>query len=407
MNAPKVTVRIPSYNHEKYIRDCIDSVLAQTFQDFEIVITDDGSTDSTAEIIKGYNDPRIYLEVLEKNHGSAYAIERCLKRARGEYVANLCSDDAWEPDKLEKQVLFLDSNPQYDAVLTRAQIIDEEGKPFKEQHFYTTAFEVENRSREEWLNRFFYKGNCLCMPSAMIRRTVYEELGFQDKRMASINDFDFWVRFSLKRSFYIMEEQLTRFRVRANNANSSGVTLDHHIRGLFEHKQALNNYLNIEELEFFKSVFGECEKYGKIRPVLIKYFLGRLALDTEDPYKKLWGLETIFNLLKSEKAVEELQQNCDFYYNDLYKLTASADVFGLKLLKVKADYEALCSKALKLEKENEHLSQINISLKRELELSNTEIANMINTLSWRVTKFLRSAKAGYINLKRKLYKNDK
>ena len=100
---PRVSVRIPAYNHGKYILECLQSVLEQTFQDFEIVITDDGSTDDTVEIIRSFSDPRIHLEVFPENRGLTSTVANCCRRAKGEYIANLCSDDAWEKDKLEKQ----------------------------------------------------------------------------------------------------------------------------------------------------------------------------------------------------------------------------------------------------------------------------------------------------------------
>ena len=156
IKTPKISVRIPAYNHEKYIRECLDSVLNQTFQNFEIVITDDGSTDRTADIIREYNDPRIKLVVFENNQGSASAIANALQRASGEYVANICSDDMWELDKLEKQVYFLENNPDIDAVFTRVQLIDEDSNPFvDEKNIYFHVFEEPNRTRDEWLRLFF------------------------------------------------------------------------------------------------------------------------------------------------------------------------------------------------------------------------------------------------------------
>ena len=103
---PLVSVRIPSYNHEKYIHDCIASVLNQTFQDFEIVIVDDCSTDGSVNVIRKFNDPRIKLEVLKRNSGMNVAVERCMQQCSGKYVANISSDDMWIPTKLEKQVAF-------------------------------------------------------------------------------------------------------------------------------------------------------------------------------------------------------------------------------------------------------------------------------------------------------------
>ena len=108
---PKVSIIIPSYNHEKYIRECLQSALNQDYQDFEIIITDDGSSDRSVEIIKEFTDPRIHLFVHPHNQGACVTMNHCLEQAKGEYIGVLNSDDAWEPTKLGKQVRLLDKEP--------------------------------------------------------------------------------------------------------------------------------------------------------------------------------------------------------------------------------------------------------------------------------------------------------
>ena len=124
---PRVSIVLPSYNHEKYVRECIQSALDQTYQDFEIIITDDGSTDGTVNVIKEFDDSRIQLYTHTENEGACNAINNCIKKAAGEYIAVLNSDDAWEPTKLEKQVKYLDSHPEIGAVFTKVVLVDEAG----------------------------------------------------------------------------------------------------------------------------------------------------------------------------------------------------------------------------------------------------------------------------------------
>ncbi|MCF3607567.1 glycosyltransferase [Planktothrix agardhii 1033] len=104
----RVTVIIPTYNQDSYISEAIDSVLNQTYQDFEIVITNDGSTDQTLQIIQGKKDPRIRYFSFDQNQGVSTAANHCIRQARGELIAILDSDNIFLPDKLEKQVSFLD-----------------------------------------------------------------------------------------------------------------------------------------------------------------------------------------------------------------------------------------------------------------------------------------------------------
>lgn len=388
VHKPKVSVRIPAYNHEKYIGECLESVLNQTFQDFEIIITDDASTDRTVNVIKGYKDPRIKLEVFSKNQGCSAAVANCVKRSQGEYIANLCSDDAWENDKLEKQVAFIEANPQFSAVFTKVQLIDEESNNVTNHiGFYSTAFEVNNRSKEEWLNHFFYKGNCLCIPSVLIKKNVYEELNYQDKRIASLNDFDLWIRFCLKYELYILDEKLTRFRIRDNEANASANTVGNRIRNNFEFKQILNNYLQIDNTEKLLKIFPECNKYGQVCQETIPYFLGRLAYDTNNDFHQMWGLETIYNLMGEEAKVKKLEETCGFSYPDFHKLCSTADIYKVKLTNQLTDMD---KKLKKIEQSQNKADQ-------KIEKLQSEIDNILHSISWKITKPLRVA----VNITRK------
>ena len=113
---PQVSVVINSYNHAAFVGETIQSVLDQSFQDFEIVITDDGSTDSTPDVIRGFTDPRIHLQVFEQNRGMSTAMNDTIARARGEFIAILNSDDFAFSGRLAAQVAFLRANPQITAV---------------------------------------------------------------------------------------------------------------------------------------------------------------------------------------------------------------------------------------------------------------------------------------------------
>ena len=152
---PKVSVVMASYNHEKYVGQAVRSVLDQTYQDFELVITDDSSTDRTAAEIAQFTDPRIRLFRSPRNRGQFVATNHCLREATGEYIAVLNSDDVFLPAKLERQVRFLDEHPDVGAVFCQARIIDEQSRIMQGKK----TFLCENRSRAEWLNRFFYKDN--------------------------------------------------------------------------------------------------------------------------------------------------------------------------------------------------------------------------------------------------------
>ena len=125
---PKVTVFIPVHNRELYIRVAVNSILAQTFEDFELVVVDDGSTDRTAEVLAGYADPRLRVLHNPTNLGIPASRNRGLEAARGEYIALLDSDDHAYPDRLARQVKYLDANPGITQVGSWCSFMDSEGR---------------------------------------------------------------------------------------------------------------------------------------------------------------------------------------------------------------------------------------------------------------------------------------
>jgi glycosyltransferase involved in cell wall biosynthesis len=131
---PRVSVVIPAYNHEKYVAEAIRSVLEQTCQDFEMVITNDSSTDGPADEILKFRDPRIKFLSFEKNRGFIAADNNCIRNATGEFVVELSSDDVYLPQKLEKEVNFFDEHPDIAAVFGSPHLIDEDGNDFADYH---------------------------------------------------------------------------------------------------------------------------------------------------------------------------------------------------------------------------------------------------------------------------------
>ncbi len=128
---PKVTVFIPVYNREHYVGDAIESILAQTFSDFEILLVDDGSTDSGVDKIRAFSDPRIRLVCNKNNLGIPKTRNRGVELARGQYMAMLDSDDRAYPERLAKQVAFLDNHPEYAQVGSWCRMMNQNGHPLK------------------------------------------------------------------------------------------------------------------------------------------------------------------------------------------------------------------------------------------------------------------------------------
>jgi len=329
----KVSVFLWSYNHAKYLRESIDSALHQTFSDFELIILDDASTDDSWTIINSYLDARIRAFRNKTNRVGDFS-ELFPQAATGEYIAIHHSDDIWEPDKLEKQVAYLDEHPEIGAVFTNAMIIGERGELFEDEtHFYYNIFNQPNRSRHEWLNFFFHHGNALCHPSLLIRKVCYEQCGLYRCGLFQLPDFDMWIRLCLKYEIHVMPEKLIRFRVRDNEQNVSSCRPETLVRMQFEFLQILNNYCHINTSEEFIKVFPNANQYFKQGDFDIGFSLGMVALKLKTSYvAKLFGLQLLFDALNDPDRARKIKDLYDFSSNDFIALTAKHDFFSIGLL---------------------------------------------------------------------------
>jgi glycosyltransferase involved in cell wall biosynthesis len=328
----KVSIYMPSYNHAKFLCEAIDSVLNQTFSNYELFIVDDASTDQSWSIIQSYKDPRIHSFRNDINRNDKWVMRKVIfEIATGGYIAIINSDDIWEPKKLQKQVDFLDSHPGIGVVFTRAMIIGENGEPFEDKsHFYYNIFDQPNRSRYEWLKYFFYKGNALCHTSILIRKSVYDNCGFYRNAFLQIADYDLWVRVCQKYEIYVIPEKLTRFRVRLNQMNVSGIRLDTRIRHQFEKLQLLDNFSKITKFRELVKIFPNAQKYYREDGSDIGYVLGMLSLNSSRPVNQLFGLELLFNAINDPVRSKKINSLYGFSKNDFVKLTAKYDVFSIE-----------------------------------------------------------------------------
>jgi glycosyltransferase involved in cell wall biosynthesis len=185
MNAPKVTVMMMVYNAERYLRQAIDSVLGQTFTDFELLILDDASTDRCLEIIESYSDLRIRIIRNESNRGVAYSRSKVLPLARGEYVAVLDADDIALPERLQVQVSYLDSHPDICLVGSAYQVIGDDGSV---KSIYRQPADLLTI---RWLLLF---GNCFAHSTVMFRKREVLLVGGYDAAVYAGEDIDLFVR---------------------------------------------------------------------------------------------------------------------------------------------------------------------------------------------------------------------
>lgn len=165
---PRVSVLMTIYNAEPYLRAAIDSLIAQTFSDWELIAVENGSTDESMSVLKSYSDPRVRVFPLKKNIGRTPALRLAFDQARGDYIAVLDADDISSPDRLARQVEFLDQHPDVALVASWAQHIDEHGKVF--DVFEPPANQKELQDSLGWTNPIVHS-------SAMYQRQLAQEVG--------------------------------------------------------------------------------------------------------------------------------------------------------------------------------------------------------------------------------------
>ena len=332
MNNPLVSVFLSSYNHEEYIGEAIESILKQTFGDFELIISDDCSTDNSWDVINRYKDSRIIKISNEHNQVSNLTLSK-IKSFRGKYVAIHSSDDIWEPQKLEKQVAFLENNAEYAACFTEVEYIDEESKIYllPDGHPYKNVFNVENRSREEWLHHFFFYGNCLCHPSILIRKESYEKYNLLANRwgLRQLPDFILWIRLCFHQNIYVLSEKLIKFRLRrTGQENTSADIPEVHIRSQYEYYKVMETYSQIRDKREFLKIFPEAKKYVVDGDININFALANMLLEGGSHSGWLLGLDLIFKELNIDDSRKQLLNLYNFDVKSFGKLVAKTDVFN-------------------------------------------------------------------------------
>ncbi len=264
---PEVSVILPTYNRAHLIKRAIQSVLNQTYQNFEIIVVDDGSTDNTEEIVRDLNNQKIRYIRHNENKGAACARNTGIKVARGDYIAFQDSDDEWFPNKLERQMeVFKNAPLEVGVVYTGAWLIRNNKRIYRP--LFTTKQREGNICKELFEERIAW----MTTPVFIVRKECFNRLGLFEERLPSLSDWELWLRISKYYEFkYIDEPLVTQYYT----ANSISTDLNAHIeaRKLILEKHFEEFKKNKESLaRYFFNIGARLCSVGKIRQG-IKYFL--------------------------------------------------------------------------------------------------------------------------------------
>ncbi|MBL1209363.1 glycosyltransferase family 2 protein [Geminocystis sp. GBBB08] len=330
---PLVSVRLITYNHEKYIEEAIYSVLSQTFQDYELIIVNDGSTDETDSIIKRIlekeNNPKIKY-IYQENQGTSSACNTAILNARGKYIANMSGDDVCYPYRLEKQMQFIQETGAK-IVFSWVDIIDDNSNIITKTYYNTIIFNQPPRSRFSTLRHFFFNFNYINSPSGLIEKQLLIESGLYCLTSIQSQDLDMWIKLAKKYDICLLPEKLLKYRIRANNNNLSNSDNGRGSRMIFEHYQIHKTFFDDFPMDLFKQVF--------VNEIRLNNFSSNIHYELEksfiyllhrESYIQIIGLENLFCLLQDESILKVAKSEYNFDLPKLYELTKKIDFWNYK-----------------------------------------------------------------------------
>lgn len=207
---PEISVIMPVHNGEKYLREAIDSILAQTFSDFELIIIDDGSTDSTADIIKAVNDERIVYLKNENNMGISHSLNRGIAASNGQYIARMDADDISLPQRFERQIGFMKSNLE---VMILGCAVEAFGEDFE------NTVRIFSKSNDDIKIDMLFS-TPFAHPSLMFNRRVFED-DLYNSDFNGIEDYELWIRFASKYEMSTLDEVLFMYRMHVSQVTKN------------------------------------------------------------------------------------------------------------------------------------------------------------------------------------------
>jgi glycosyltransferase involved in cell wall biosynthesis len=269
---PKVTVLLPVYNGEKYLKKAIESILDQTFKDFELLIIDDGSTDNTTNIISSYADNRIRVIKNEWNLGLIASLNKGIDSAQGEYIARMDADDISMLDRLEKQVAFMEKNPEIGVLGSRTLTLSD-GRETQGEYYLTP----------EDMKAVLLFRTPFAHPTVMIRRSVIASQKF-DESYKHAEDYDFWERISVFTKFSNLGERLLVLRKHDESVSNTFSEIQIKNSKLTRKRSLLN--LNImptdEELDIHSTIRPSDVSFQKVFLKKLEAWLLKIKKANED-----------------------------------------------------------------------------------------------------------------------------
>jgi glycosyltransferase involved in cell wall biosynthesis len=313
MNKPAISVVMPSYNHGRYVEACIEAFLGQDFQDFELIIIDDASTDDNVGRIRRYADKRINLMVRTKNCGVAAGMCEGFRLAKADLIAFFATDDLPAPGYLSSALRVMECSPGAVAAYFPLRKIDEKGEITGEVCSLPLGV-----GRFEVLKRSFKEGNQLPSPGMVMRR----DAALSTLVPTGVSQYSDWIlnnRLLLQGDIVFAPDGLVLYRV--SSASLSARSDKAISREAAETRLMMDDFLSISTIAQVREIFGEdADEFAHLSDVHVPYVLGRLAIGSGYHEKRCWGYETIMRHVSQSGCAASLAESAGFTYKELMAL---------------------------------------------------------------------------------------
>lgn len=312
-----VSVLCPSFNHEKYVNFFIESLLAQTNKNWELIIVDDCSCDGNVSKIKKFKDKRIKFIQHNFNKGINCALTEAFNNASGKYISLCASDDMLMPDYIQNVIDTFKNNNDKGIIFCDLQQMDESGKILPGDILHNFK-----KNRYQALRYLFMNGNCMLSPGMSVKKDLFEKIIPLDIPLSQYQDYKISIDLLLLSDFVVMDKVSVVYR---KPSKKSGISVfnDKTIRmRQLEENILMNSFLKICDIKMLYDIFGDdMKQFGKINKNIIPFVLGKLALESDMEYKNIWGYNQIVNFISDYKNYKLLNKLYGFNYADFLKLS--------------------------------------------------------------------------------------
>jgi glycosyltransferase involved in cell wall biosynthesis len=287
MYPPLVSVNMVVYNGERFITNAIQSIIDQTYQNFELVIVEDGSTDDTLNLINAFRDPRIRLIINETNQGVVNARNAAVRKSQGDFVAILDSDDISLPNRLEMQTKFLTENPDYGLIGSKAELINVDGKSLNK----TQSLSLSANETKVYL---LFK-NCFTHSTVMYKREVLSRFMF-NKEVPSSEDYDLIVKIASVMKVRNLDDVLSKYRVHDKNiSKKDGVIEKNQRKIVYNQLVSLGIMPTRKEIEIHLDLTKKFKHLNIDKMLIIAEWLDKLLIANKE--SKRFPEQTIYDKL--------------------------------------------------------------------------------------------------------------